>query len=94
MTNQNTSTNKPVDTIRDGAIKATIWANPLKEGDGLRYSVDLTRSYTDSQGNWHDTNSFSNGELLRVARLAGKAYDRIGELKADAKSDAADGGSQ
>ena len=94
MTTQNTSTNKPVDTIRDGALKATIWANPYKEGDGLRYSVELVRSYTDNDGNWHDTNSFGNGELLRVARLTGKAYDRIGELRAEAKSDANDGGSQ
>lgn len=75
--NQNS---KPVETIRDGAIKASIWKN---EGEkGPFYSVKITRTYTDDAGNYHDSDSFSGSELLRVARLAGKAYDRASELRA------------
>jgi hypothetical protein len=93
MTTANTSSNKPALTLRDGAIKATIWANDKQDG-GTRYSVELSRSYTDSEGKWHATNSFSNGELLRVARLAGKAYDAIGELRADGQADTDNGAQQ
>ena len=68
-----TSNAKPVDTIRDGSLKATIWAN---FGDnGTFYSVQLTRTYQDEQGNYHDSDSFSNAQLLRIARLAHIAYD-------------------
>lgn len=75
MTNE---TNKPITTVRDGAIKATVWANDAKNG-GVRYSVTLTRSYTDDEGKWHDTGYFSRNELLRVAHLAHRAYDAIAE---------------
>ena len=84
-----TSNAKPVDTIRDGSLKATIWAN---FGDnGTFYSVQITRTYQDEQGNYHDSDSFSNAQLLRVARLAQIAYDEIlihrSNDKAQAKGD-------
>lgn len=85
------TTNTPLTTVRDGAIKATIWANPTDEGR-TRYSVEISRSYTDKEGAWRDTHSYGRNELLRVARLAGKAYDAIAQLAA---ADAtAEGGSE
>ncbi|TWU00472.1 hypothetical protein Pla108_14230 [Botrimarina colliarenosi] len=80
MTTQPTTptNNKPFATLRDGAIKATVWSNPTEEGR-VRYSVDISRSYTDKDGNWHDTHYFGRNELLRVAHLAGKAYDAIAQ---------------
>ncbi len=79
--------NKPTQTLRDGLLKATIWKN---EGDkGAFFSVNLTRSYQDEAGNYHDSDSFSNSELLRIAHLATRAYDRISELRSAEK-----GGSQ
>lgn len=77
MTKQN---NKPTETIRDGALKATIWKNQSE--NGTFYSVDLSRTYQDEQGNYHDSHSFSGSELLRIARLAHKAYDLIADLRA------------
>ena len=71
----NTHSNKPVDTIRDGSLNATIWMNPRENGNF--YSVQITRSYKDEHGNWHETDSFSGSELLRVARLANIAYSEI-----------------
>ena len=70
-----TTTNKPVQTLRDGSLKATIWANFGEKG--TYYSVQLTRTYQDEQGNYHDSDSFSNAQLLRIARLAHIAYDEI-----------------
>ncbi len=71
--------NKPTETLKDGLLKATIWKN---EGDkGSFYRVNLTRSYQDNAEKWHDTDSFSGSELLRIAHLAQKAYDRTTELR-------------
>ncbi len=77
---------QPAATLRDGALKATIWANPGKK-NGTRYSIDLSRSYTDDEGNWKDSHHFSPSELLRVARLAGQAYDRLGQLRTEANAE-------
>jgi hypothetical protein len=91
MTTTNTTTsNKPLSTVRDGSIKATIWANTTDKG-GVRFSVELSRSYTDAQGKWHDTGYFGRNELLRVARLAEKAYDAIAQFAA-AEPETADAG--
>lgn len=83
MTNT-TSNNKPVATLRDGALKVSIWGN--RNEKGVFYSADLVRSYTDEAGDWHDSRSFSGGDLLRAARLLNLAYDQIGELRADDKA--------
>lgn len=73
------ATNKPTETLRDGSLKATIWKN---EGEkGPFFSVSLTRIYTDPAGNYHDSDSFSGSELLRIAHLASRAYDRIADLR-------------
>jgi len=87
-------TNQPHTTLRDGALKATVWANSTDEGR-TRYSITLTRSYTDAEGKWHDTNYLSRNELLRMAHLAQKAYDAVGEAYAAEPAPAGDqGGSQ
>lgn len=71
-----TQTNKPIDSIRDGDLKATIWKNLGEKG--TFYSVDISRTYQGSDGNYHDSHSFSGAELLRVSRLADIAYTEIG----------------
>ena len=71
--------NHPIDTLRDGALKATIWEN---EGEkGSFFSVTLARTYTDREGRPRDTSSFSSNELLRVAELSRNAYTRTNELR-------------
>ena len=83
MTNSNT--NQPLATIRAGALKVTIWGNPGKNGR-TRYSVDLSRLYTDKEGNWRNSHHFSQNELLRAAKLAEKAYEAIGDLRSEVRS--------
>ncbi len=70
-----TANNKPLHTIRDGSLKATIWKNAAANGEF--YSVRITRTWTDEQGKFHDGDTFSGTELLRVSRLANLAYDEI-----------------
>ena len=71
--------NQPTETLRDGSLKATIWKN---EGEkGAFFSVNLSRTYKDEAGNYHDSDSFSGSELLRIAHLASRAYDQVSELR-------------
>lgn len=78
---KNKKTNKPADNIRDGALKATIWKNDGESGSF--YTVQFSRTYTDSRGGLRDADSFSGPELLRIAHLAQKAYDRTRELRSE-----------
>ncbi len=76
-----TTNSKPLETLRDGSVKATIWRNDSDKG-GF-YSVRLTRTWKDEQGQYHDSDSFSGSELLRIARLANIAYDAIQAYRAN-----------
>lgn len=79
MTEETNQTNGPADTLRDGALKATIWRNESK--NGAFFTADITRTYTDESGNFYNTQGFSRNQLLQVARLADQAYGRIRELE-------------
>lgn len=84
MTNANKQ--RPVETLRDGAVKAAIWKN---EGDnGVFFNVTFARTYKNGDGNLHDTDSFSGTQLLKLARLADKAYDRAAALAQAARAEA------
>jgi len=73
---------RPQETLRDGAIKASIWRN---EGEnGPYFATSLSRSYSDKDGNTRDTNSFVGTDLLKVAELARGAYERSREMRKEA----------
>lgn len=66
----------PEETFRIGRLSATIWCNDGKDGRTF-YSVDIVRNYTDKDGNWKTTSSFTHDELLSVAMLATRAEQFI-----------------
>lgn len=70
--------NKPVNEIRLGRIKATIWAN--ETDNGIRHNVSLVRIYKD-EDEWKESNSFGREELLLVAKVADMAHTWIYEQK-------------
>ncbi|MEO1015187.1 MAG: hypothetical protein AAFX08_08365 [Pseudomonadota bacterium] len=71
--------NTPIETLRDGNLKAAIWKN---EGEnGAYFSVTLAKTWKDDRGKFHDTQSFSGTDLLRVAELSRSAYARSNELR-------------
>lgn len=74
--------NHPIETIRDGNLKATVWENDGEKGPF--YSVNLSRTYTDEAGNYHDSDSFTGAELLRISRLAAEAYGTVSQLRNEA----------
>ena len=64
-------TKQPAYKFRLGLITATIWDN-----DSF-YSVDMTRSYKDNEGNWQNTTSFAHADLLNVSKCAERAENWI-----------------
>lgn len=65
---------RPALTITDGALKAVIWKNE-REGKCPVFSVTFSQTYRGEDGRFHDRRSFAGADLLRLARLAGRAYD-------------------
>lgn len=75
-----TDNKKPIDTIRlPGGIKATTWLNTSANGNTFT-TTTITRTFKTEDG-FKDSSSFSHDELLKVARVAQQAFDRIAEIK-------------
>jgi hypothetical protein len=74
----NETKTRPVETLRDGEIKAAIWKNESENGPF--HSVTFARTFKNGQDEYQDSDSFSGSQLLRLARLAEKAYDRTRKL--------------
>lgn len=79
-----TTKQRPVKTLRDGAIKAAIWQNESENGPF--FAVTFGRTYKDSEGKLHDSDSFSGTQLLQVARLADKAYGLATKMAREARA--------
>ncbi|WP_300030591.1 hypothetical protein [uncultured Roseobacter sp.] len=60
-------TKTPAHKLRLGLITATIWDN-----DGF-HSVDLSRAYKNAEGQWQNTTSFAQSDLLNLAKCAERA---------------------
>ncbi|MDH5721909.1 MAG: hypothetical protein OEY94_01125 [Alphaproteobacteria bacterium] len=69
----------PQETLRDANLKASIWRNESEQGS--YFTTTLARTYKDEQGNYRDTNSFGQNDLLRLAELSRSAYNRVNEIK-------------
>lgn len=64
---ENIMSNLPAHKIKLGLTTATIWKN-----DGS-YSVDITRSYKNGEGDWKSTSGYFHSDLLNVAKCAERA---------------------
>lgn len=76
-----TTSNAPLETFRDGRLKATVWENAGE--NGTYHTVSLAKVYEDRDGKLQETNSFSGSELLRVAELAREAHAFTRDLRRD-----------
>lgn len=73
--------NTPLEVLRDGSLKATIWEN---EGEnGPYFNTTFARTYQATDGSLKDAQSFSGSELLRVAELARQAYATVNAYRRD-----------
>lgn len=72
--------NRPVETLRDGALKLAIFRNRREQGDS--YSLVPGRIYTDEKtGKVRESSSLSGSEPLRMANLLKKGYERVAEYR-------------
>ena len=69
---------RPIDEIRIGRIKATIWLNGTE--DQLHHNVTFGRVYKDGE-TWKTTYGFGRNDLLVLAKVADLAHTRIFELE-------------
>jgi hypothetical protein len=69
----------PTETIRDGTVEASIcgWRGP----EETTYTVRFTSTVGDKPGLFFVHNSYTDAELVQLARLADRAHDRIAELR-------------
>lgn len=58
-------------------VRAKVWKNSGKNGDW--FNVEIVRTYTDEEGNFQDSTSFSRDDLLYVAYAAQKSFEYIAE---------------
>lgn len=72
--------NKPLATYKDSKLKATLWANQNRDGDTY-FSINLAKVYQDRNGNWQETNSFSETDILRINELAKEARSHALHLR-------------
>lgn len=77
--------NKPVDTLRDGPLKVSIFRNQGERGDF--YSLSPGRLFTDNDGNTRETKSLNSSDALPMGHLLQKAHDRVSEFKREMNKD-------
>ena len=82
------SPKQPVDTIRDGSLKATIWQNETETGPF--YATNFSRTFKDKDGNYRDSHSFVGSDLLKLSELARTAYTRTNEFRREDREQAHD----
>ena len=76
---------KPVDEIRIGRVKATIWRNGTDEQP--RHNVTFGRLYKEAD-QWKTTQSFGRNDLLVLAKVADQAHLRIFALPQEEEPEA------
>ncbi|MCZ7665666.1 MAG: hypothetical protein M5U22_23260 [Thermoleophilia bacterium] len=75
---QKQSSNRPVHTVRFGALKAAVWLNDTSVGP--IHNVTVTRSYKDGD-TWKDSGSFGYDDLLPLAKALNAAHSWINEQR-------------
>ena len=76
---------KPVDEIRIGRVKATVWKNGTD--DQPRYNVTFSRLYKEGD-QWKSTQSFGRNDLLVLRKVADRAHSRLFELPQEEEQEA------
>lgn len=81
MANQNND-HRPAKNLRYGSLEAAIWRNQGESGDFL----NTTFSRTYRQGDdWKETDSFREGDLPTLSKLALDAHSEIQKIKDSGK---------
>ena len=76
--------NSPVDTIRNGRLKVTIWQNNNTNGNPF-FTANMVKSYKDKNDKWRETTQLTGNEISHAAALLNNAAKRVAELELEAK---------
>ncbi|QPH54675.1 hypothetical protein [Pontivivens ytuae] len=79
---------QPVEHLREGALRASVWENPGPHGP--QHKVTFSRTYRDQDGAFHETGSFGAKDLLGLQHLAGRAHDALRTRRQDQQRDQAE----
>jgi hypothetical protein len=79
--------NRPVHSVRYGAIRGAVWRNVVDNGNASRtmYNVTISRSYLDGDA-WKESSSFGYDDLLIAAKILDDCHSFIhGQLARDSQ---------
>ncbi len=87
--------NSPIETMRAGPIKATIWENQNEKGQTY-HSVTISRTYRDGDGDWKETGQLFTEHLPMAQHVANQAYgfihERLNAIRAEKSAAAKEDG--
>lgn len=72
-----TEKERPVHSLKEENLEASIWRNTSRDGKKNGYSVTISRNYTDKDGHYQRSSSFGERDLLKLSHLATKTHDVI-----------------
>ena len=75
--------NRPVEEILMGGVKAAIWRNDTESGP--RYNVTFERLYRDGK-EWRSATSFARDDLLLLGKVADQAHTWIMQTKTESRT--------
>ena len=79
----------PIAKFRAGQVAAAVWANDV-EVKGRTVTIlkaTVQRRYTDKDGNWQSSGSFSRNEIPFAIHCLQKAFDKIIEKQSQTSND-------
>ncbi len=65
--------------VREGSLLAKIWPNATEYG--VRHNVNIVRNYQDKDGNWKETSTFGDRDMLSLQHLTMRVHEKIRERK-------------
>ena len=74
--------NRPVFSVKVGAVRAAIWRNHRETGNGQGFEsvqVVLERTYMDRSGSYSSTHSLGMNDIPKAVLALTKAYEYLAE---------------
>lgn len=67
---------KPIKKFRNGRVTAAVWENTYKDTAGERTvnTVTIAKSYTDTKGKWHNTDTIAVSEIPKAISVLEAVY--------------------
>ena len=77
--------NPLVQRIRCGSVGLSIFENISQQNNepALYYTVDISRSYRDREGNWKSTSSFYKSQLPQLIYVCQRALEFLEEVESE-----------